>query len=181
MDVLVALICLALWVYLLCARGGFWLCRERDDARVPLRDHWPPVAAVIPARDEAGFIGRAVASLMAQDYRGRLSVVVVDDGSSDGTALEARQAAGDRPDRPLTVIAGSAPPAGWTGKLWALRQGIEAAAADAQRPQYLLLTDADIAHAPDTGRAIEWRTVHPDSGSKGASPTLWSGKTFPQM
>ena len=150
MDVLVALICLALWVYLLCARGGFWLCRERDDARVPLRDHWPPVTAVIPARDEAGFIGRAVASLMAQDYRGRLSLVVVDDGSSDGTALEARRAAGDRPDRPLTVIAGSAPPAGWTGKLWALRQGIEAAAADAQRPQYLLLTDADIAHAPDT-------------------------------
>jgi hopene-associated glycosyltransferase HpnB len=135
---------------LLCARGGFWLCRERDGARVPLRDDWPPVTAVIPARDEAGFIGRAVASLMAQDYRGRLSLVVVDDGSSDGTALEARRAAGDRPDRLLTVIAGSAPPTGWTGKLWALRQGIEAAAADAQRPQYLLLTDADIAHAPDT-------------------------------
>lgn len=147
MDVLVALICLALWIYLIGARGGFWLCRERDDARVPVREDWPPVTAVIPARDEAGFIGRAVASLMAQDYRGRLSVVVVDDGSSDGTALEAQRAASGRP---LTLITGSAPPAGWTGKLWALRQGIEAAEADAQRSQYLLLTDADIAHAPDT-------------------------------
>jgi len=83
------------------------------------------VVAVIPARDEADVIGRAVASLPGQDYRGELHIVVVDDRSSDGTAEAARAAAasaggGDA----LTVAMAEQLPPGWTGKLWAVRQGI---------------------------------------------------------
>jgi hopene-associated glycosyltransferase HpnB len=103
---------------------------------------------VIPARDEDDVIGRAVASLLAQDYRGELHVIVVDDRSSDGTAAAAHAPTGpaDAADR-LTVATAEQLPAGWTGKLWAVRQGI--AIAHPRRPDYLLLTDADIVHAPD--------------------------------
>jgi len=101
----------------------------------------------VPARDEADVIGRAIGSLLAQDYRGAVHIIVVDDHSGDGTAAVARDAAAQAgaSDR-LTVIASAPMPAGWTGKLWAMRQG--AAAARAHGPDYLLLTDADIVHAP---------------------------------
>jgi hopene-associated glycosyltransferase HpnB len=101
------------------------------------------VAIVIPARNEAALVGQAVDSLVRQDYAGRFHIFVVDDQSSDETAARARAAAG--PGR-LTVI--SVPPRaeGWTGKLWAVSAGIRAAAPD--EPEYFLLTDADITHAP---------------------------------
>ncbi|MEI9965451.1 MAG: glycosyltransferase [Caulobacteraceae bacterium] len=83
--------------------------------------------AVVPARDEADVIGRAVGSLLAQDYPGPFRVILVDDQSSDGTADIARRAVGAE-DR-LQVIEGKPLPAGWTGKLWALAQGVEAASA----------------------------------------------------
>ena len=134
----------AVWVYLIAFRGGFW--RLPDDAAaagpMPARS----IVAVIPARDEADVIGRAVASLLAQDYRGELHIVVVDDRSSDGTAAVVHAAAAGAADR-LTVVTGEPLPSGWTGKLWAVRQGIAIAAP--RRPDYLLLTDADIVHAPD--------------------------------
>jgi hopene-associated glycosyltransferase HpnB len=136
----------AVWLYLIAFRGAFW--RVPDGALAagpPLRRS---VVAVIPARDEADVIGRAVASLLAQDYRGGLHIVVVDDRSSDGTAEVARAAtasAGGR-DR-LTVVMAEQLPPGWTGKLWAVREGV--AIANRGDPDYLLLTDADIVHAPD--------------------------------
>jgi hopene-associated glycosyltransferase HpnB len=144
---------LVIWLYLLAGRGGFWLGRERDDAVPPRRGTggvWPAVAAVIPARDEADCVGETVASLLRQDYAGSFCVIVVDDQSRDGTADVARAAAAalGAPDR-LTVLSGRALPAGWTGKLWAQQQGVEAANALAQPPDYLLLTDADIVYAPD--------------------------------
>jgi hopene-associated glycosyltransferase HpnB len=145
--ILAALAC-AIWLYLLAGRGGFWLARERDRGALPPPAAWPKVAIVAPARDEAEGIGASMASLMRQDYPGDWSIVLVDDGSSDGTAAIARQAALDcGAAGRLEVVAGKPLPAGWTGKLWAVKQGIEAA--QARVPAYLLLTDADIVYAPD--------------------------------
>ena len=137
-----AALALAIWLYLVFARGGFWRAgeRERGAAAPPI---WPEVVAVIPARDEAQTIGATLASLLAQDYRGRLRIVLVDDESADGTAGFARAAAGGS-DR-LEIVAGSATPQGWTGKLWAVAQGV----AQAGAPDYLLLSDADIAYERD--------------------------------
>ena len=144
---------LAVWIYLLAGRGGFWLGRERDDgaARDAGADATPrpSVVAVIPARDEADLIAHSIGSLLGQDYRGRFSIVLVDDQSADGTASAALAAAeaigaGDR----LRVVAGTPPPSGWTGKLWAMRQGLAALEADGKAPQYVLFSDADIGYAP---------------------------------
>src|SRR5437588_4330786 len=125
---IVAALALAIWLYLLIGHGGFWLASERDDGEVPLLAAWPNVAIVIPARDEAECIGESIASLMRQDYPGDWSIVVIDDGSSDGTAAIAqRTAAALAADARIEVIAGRPLPARWTGKLWALQHGIEAA------------------------------------------------------
>jgi hopene-associated glycosyltransferase HpnB len=149
----IAIIALGIWVYLTFFRGGFWTCSERDAAAIPERPAWPPVAVVVPARNEADVVARSVGSLLAQDYPGTMNVVMVDDDSGDGTAEVARSAAAVLPagDR-LTVVTGSGPAPGWTGKLHAVKQGIATAEALPTRPDYLLLTDADIEHAPDTLR-----------------------------
>jgi hopene-associated glycosyltransferase HpnB len=141
----------AVWVYLIAFRGGFWRIERGPGslAAAPARS----VVAVIPARDEAEVIGDAVASLLAQDYAGRFDIVIVDDHSADGTAeiSRAAAAAAGAPDR-VTVIAAQPVPAGWTGKLWAVHQGTAHAAG--MRPDYLLLTDADIVHAADNLRGL---------------------------
>jgi hopene-associated glycosyltransferase HpnB len=147
---------LAIWLYLLFGRGFFWLMRERDEFDQPDdvdREHWPSVTAVVPARDEADVIARSLSSLLLQNYPGRLRVILVDDQSQDGTADAAR--AFGRTEK-LEVIAGAARPAGWTGKLWAVQQGVAAATAE-DAPDYLWLTDADIAHAPDNLRRLVTR------------------------
>ncbi|HWD59939.1 MAG TPA: glycosyltransferase [Stellaceae bacterium] len=145
------LLAAAAWTYLLVFRGAFWRIERGDLApeAAPVRS----VVAVIPARDEAEIIGGAVTSLLAQDFAGRLDIVIVDDHSSDGTAEIARQAAADAGGAGrVTVIPAEPVPAGWTGKLWAVRQG--AAVAARMRPDYLLLTDADIVHAADNLRGL---------------------------
>jgi hopene-associated glycosyltransferase HpnB len=143
---------LVIWVYLLVGRGGFWLAHERDDVAEPAEPpSWPAVTAVVPARDEADVITRSIGSLLAQDYPGPFRVVLVDDDSSDGTGRLAR---GLPNAEALSVLQGAPLPAGWTGKLWAMKQGVEAAGAVEPAPKYLLLTDADIAHAPDNLRRL---------------------------
>ena len=139
---------LAVWLYLIFARGAFWRCSQRDDWPSPQVPARPPVAAVVPARNEADCIGRTIASLLAQDYPGPWTVILVDDDSSDGTAEIAHRGA-DGNER-LKVVRSRGLPAGWTGKLWAIKQGIDAAAALPQPPVYVLLTDADIVHATDS-------------------------------
>ncbi|MBC9725378.1 glycosyltransferase [Streptomyces sp. TRM68367] len=142
---------LAAWLWLLLCQGFFW----RTDVRLPPRrepDVWPPVCVVVPARDEAAALPASLPSLLAQDYPGRAEVFLVDDGSGDGTGQLARELARRHGGLPLTVNSPGEPPAGWTGKLWAVRHGI--GLARARDPEYLLLTDADIAHAPDSLRTL---------------------------
>jgi hopene-associated glycosyltransferase HpnB len=149
----VAFLALAIWVYLLLGRGGFWFCGERDDTAAPSGSDGtgprPSIVAVIPARDEADVIAESVGSLLAQDYRGQFSLVLVDDQSSDGTAAAASAAAAalGRSER-LRVVAGTHPPSGWTGKLWAMRQGLAALETDSDVPDLILFSDADIRYAP---------------------------------
>jgi hopene-associated glycosyltransferase HpnB len=178
------------WAYLLIGHGGYW----RTDQRLPPADRpgpsagpaapaglagladpadpvgpadWPSVAAVVPARDEASILPQTLPALLAQDYPGRLTVLVVDDESSDGTAevaarLGERAVPAGQPGesgqpggsggsgRSLRVVPGRPAPAGWAGKVWAMEQG-RSAAADVD---YLLFTDADIACAPATLTAL---------------------------
>lgn len=153
---LLAAVSLAIWLYLVFARGLFWLARERDDRDQPADPAvWPAVCAVVPARNEADVIARSIGGLLAQDYPGPLRVILVDDDSDDGTAEAAQAAARDlgREDR-LEVITGAPLPSGWTGKLWAVSQGVARAGALDQPPELLLLTDADIAHTPDNLRRL---------------------------
>jgi hopene-associated glycosyltransferase HpnB len=149
------LLALAIWLYLLIGRGGFWLTRERDggdSAAIPAR--WPSVTAVVPARNEADVIERSIASLLRQDYPGTFRVVLVDDGSDDGTATRASAAVGGDDAGRLEVLRGSALPAGWTGKVWAQHHGVSHVLSSADTPDYLLLTDADIGHTPDNLRSL---------------------------
>ena len=145
---------LAAWLYLLVARDGFWLASERDQGTASTPARWPRVVAIVPARDEADVIARSIGSLLAQDYPGDYRIILVDDESRDGTAGIAAGEAERRGGNRLTVISGRPPPPCWTGKLWALAQGIE----QAGETDYLWLTDADIGHAPDNLRRLVGRS-----------------------
>jgi len=135
----VTTVALLAWVYLACLHGRFW---QAGPALAPARPlHAPPVAVVVPARDEAELIARSIGSLLAQDYPGALRIVLVDDGSADATAAIARALPGAA--ERLTVLEGTHRPAGWAGKPWAVQQGVAATDAD-----FLLFTDADIVHDP---------------------------------
>ncbi|MFF9651057.1 glycosyltransferase [Streptomyces sp. NPDC014622] len=142
---------LAAWVWLLLGQGFFW----RTDQRMPVRrapERWPSVAIVVPARDEADMLPVSLPSLLTQDYPGVAEVFVVDDCSEDGTGDVARALSVRYGGLPVTVTSPGEPEPGWTGKLWAVRHGM--ALARARRPEYLLLTDADIAHEPDSLREL---------------------------
>jgi hopene-associated glycosyltransferase HpnB len=154
---LIAVLSLAAWIYLLVARGDFWRGRECEPADGPPpqapAEGWPDVVAIVPARNEADVVALSIGSLLRQDYPGSLKVILIDDQSSDGTAdvaLAAAQAAGS-PER-LRVLQGKPLPAGWTGKLWAIGQGVEHVEQMAEKPPFLLLSDADIGYAADSLR-----------------------------
>ncbi|MFJ3699332.1 glycosyltransferase [Streptomyces sp. NPDC090052] len=147
----IAVCSLAVWMWLLLGQGFFW----RTDQRLPPRAApavWPSVAVIVPARDEAGVLPLSLPSLLAQDYPGEAEIFLVDDGSSDGTGELAARLSARHGGLPLTVVSPGEPEPGWTGKLWALRYGI--GIARARQPEYLLLTDADIAHEPDSLREL---------------------------
>lgn len=142
---------LVVWVWLLLGQGFFW----RTDQRLPRRAdpvRWPSVAVVVPARDEAEMLPVSLPSLLAQDYPGDAEIFLVDDCSEDGTGDLARALSVKHGGLPLTVVSPGEPEPGWTGKLWALRHGI--ALARQRKPEFLLLTDADIAHEPDSLREL---------------------------
>ena len=161
-ELLIACLVLAVWVYFLGFHGGFWLMRERDDVDEPdPRRAWPSVTAVIPARDEAKLLSQSLGSLLAQDYPGRFSIVLVDDQSSDGTAAVARSLTAAAKFN-VAVVPGQALPFGWTGKVWAMQQGIAYTEAASDQPDYLLFTDADIAYASDAVRRLVARAKERD-------------------
>ena len=135
-----------IWSYILLGRGGFWNVREA--ASVEGAKPAAAVVAVIPARNEAAGIAGTIASLLGQKHEGCLDVVLVDDHSSDGTADLARAAARALgAEHRLDVVAARDLPPGWTGKLWAVSEGL--ARAREKPADFFLLTDADIVHAPD--------------------------------
>jgi hopene-associated glycosyltransferase HpnB len=161
------IIALAIWLHLVFGRGWFWRVGSLDADRSPVETSgivWPRVVAVVPARNEAETIGRTIASLVLQDYPGEVSVVVVDDHSEDSTANIARTAAEENgAHERVSIVSASNLPPGWTGKLWALNEGVsrfaapqngEQASGDAKVPAYYWFTDADVAHAPDTLRRL---------------------------
>lgn len=153
--VLFAAVSLAVWIYLLMFRGGFWRAGERLRTDLPAPEEWPAVTALVPARDEADVVGRAVRSLLGQDYHGSLTVVVIDDQSRDGTARVAAAAArmAGATER-LTVVAARPLPPGWSGKLWALSEGLAQVVALGDPAPYLWLSDADIEHEASTLRRL---------------------------
>jgi hopene-associated glycosyltransferase HpnB len=168
---IIGIIALAIWLHLFFGHGWFWRVGKlnADSAMGGALNKWPSVVAVIPARNEAETIERAVTSLVRQDYAGDFSIVVVDDHSEDATASIARQVADENgaPDR-VSVVNASALPDGWTGKLWALNEGVfkggvtdsevgsaglrnaRPAGGHTEGPAYYWFTDADVSHAPDT-------------------------------
>jgi hopene-associated glycosyltransferase HpnB len=162
MFIAAGVLSLLIWAYLVFARGGFWRINPapsrlvspgndsggnapgNDGQANPVR-----IAVIIPARNEADVVGMAIRSLLQQSGRAALHAFLVDDASTDGTAQAAHAAAlAVGRAQNLTVIPGSPLPPGWSGKLWAMQQGIQQAANTV--PDFFLFTDADVEHAPDS-------------------------------
>lgn len=180
---------LAAWLYLLAFHGRYWRADQRlgsgrvtgsgTATGVPATE-WPTVVAVVPARNEVDVVARSITSLLDQAFRGHFRIVLVDDGSADGTADAARVAASNHANGArLTIIEAPPRPAGWVGKMWAVHTGLvhaglahaeaaytegaHAEQADAEQtdargdrsaPAYWLLTDADIVHHPGNLRRL---------------------------
>ncbi len=148
-----AVAALAAWAGVLLHPARPWDLRPTDGGPAPPEPPaWPPVAVLVPARNEAGTLPGTLPALLAQDYPGRWRAVVVDDRSGDGTAAAARAAGAGDPR--LEVVEGEGLPDGWAGKVWALEQGRRRAAAGVPAPELLLLTDADIRHEAGSLRAL---------------------------
>lgn len=139
--VLLSSLCVAAWIYLIGFRGRFW--RSAPVLGAGANSCAARVVAVVPARNEAACIRGSIGSLLAQDYPGEFSIVLVDDGSTDGTGEIAASLAGGPQ---LEIVGGQPLPPGWSGKLWAVHQGLAHPAV--RFADYILLTDADIEHAP---------------------------------
>ncbi|MBE9060706.1 glycosyltransferase [cf. Phormidesmis sp. LEGE 11477] len=140
-----------IWIGLLLLWGQFWRADQqlgdKKSQMAELQGTWPAVAVVIPARNEADLIERVVRSHLSQSYPGKLSILLIDDKSTDKTAQIATQTAASlNKTEILTVLLGTALPTGWTGKLWALEQGFRDLQRQASPPEYVLFTDADIEH-----------------------------------
>jgi hopene-associated glycosyltransferase HpnB len=149
---------LLIWLYLALFHGRYWRADQRLNAPSFDLRSWPAVVVIVPARNEADVIEAAVCSLLSQDYRGEVKVIVVDDRSDDGTSAPASRGAtmAGRPGA-LTVVPGRALPDGWSGKLWAVHQGVLEAGQIAPEADYLLLTDADVVHAQSAIRSLVFK------------------------
>ena len=150
--IIVAALPLLIWIYLLLARGRFWLVSARNHGHPEIGANAIHVTAVIPARNEEATIGQTLDSVLQQTGVAPLNAIVVDDGSSDGTADVVQRIAESNGSLRVQLVHGAPLPAGWTGKLWALSQGV--AKAEGYAPDYLLFTDADIVHGPDSVRSL---------------------------
>jgi hopene-associated glycosyltransferase HpnB len=149
MLMFVGVLCLSIWLYLFLGHGRFWRLGTLVASKPEPDSIAAKVTAIIPARDEADVVGRCVDSLLNQKSVDALHIFLVDDASSDGTADAAREAAriAGGLER-LSIVQGRPLASGWSGKLWAVQQGVEKARE--RKPDFFLLTDADIVHAPDS-------------------------------
>ncbi|MFQ5617836.1 MAG: glycosyltransferase [Rhodospirillales bacterium] len=149
---LAGLVALAAWVALVLFRGAFWRADQRLEEPLPGPDSWPGVVVIVPARNEAATVGRCIDSLLGQAYPGPFSVILVDDGSDDGTAAAARAAAAG--SGRLSIVGARPPDPAWTGKLWAVAEGLAHADTAAPEAPFVLFTDADIAHDRESLRRL---------------------------
>jgi hopene-associated glycosyltransferase HpnB len=161
-SIVIVAVSLAAWLYLWVFRGKFWQIGETLEGEGQVETgfiDWPSVAVVIPARNEAEVLPRTLPAVLGQNYPGDFHVYLVDDHSDDGTgvvALDSARTAGQE-DR-LTVVPADPLCNEWTGKLWALDQGI--VKAGASRPDFLLLTDADIFYSGgDDLQRLVWKAL----------------------
>ncbi|MGD1805664.1 glycosyltransferase [Dapis sp. BLCC M126] len=156
---------LIIWIYLLIFRGKFWLVDQRllpaSETKIKNIEYWPSVCVIIPARNEAKLLRVTLNSLLNQDYPGNLKIILVDDHSRDDTGLVARCTAQQSQNfTKLEVISAADLPSDWTGKLWAINQGINYAKQQILYPDYFLLTDADIEHFPTNIRQLVVKAEH---------------------
>lgn len=171
---------LGIWLYLTLGRGMFWHLRPFDDDAIehPAPPRWPRVVAITPARNEAATIGETTSALIRQDYPGEFSFIVVDDHSEDQTARIAQQFTKQHNAESRVQIHLASPlPPGWTGKLWALDEGVRHV--EPQVPEFYWFTDADVVHAPDTLRRLVAR-AEPDRLDLVSLMVLLQAKTLPE-
>jgi hypothetical protein len=172
----VAAISLAVWLYLSLGRGMFWRLAPFDQGteKLPSPAIWPRVVAIVPARNEAETIAQTIAALLQQDYPGECSIVVVDDHSEDDTAQLARQTATQYASKSrFSIHAASSLPAGWTGKLWALNEGVRQAATTRSCQSASPLNDLPAAPPKLSSRAEQGICFSPadDTQAKNANDT----------
>ena len=155
LTTILAALSVATWAYLVLARGTFWhLTGEKADSNPEFSGR---IAAIVPARNEAEPIGAVITSLLGQSRA--MTVFLVDDDSSDATAEVAQRAAEKAGKAGELVVIQSQPlPSGWTGKLWAMHQGI--VRARALNPEWLMLADADVIHDPETAANLACIASH---------------------
>jgi hopene-associated glycosyltransferase HpnB len=171
------------WGYLMFFHWSFWRADQRLSEDHERASNWPEVVAIIPARDEANCIAAALRSHSASDYRGRYSILLVDDHSADGTAQLAAAIAANS-TRLITIENAPTLEPGWTGKLSALQHGLRVAEAQAPDARYVLFTDADIVHAPNTltrlvGKAEQDRLALVSLMARLDSRGVWGGLLIP--
>lgn len=143
----ISLVSCSIWLYLLACRGGFWQAGQRLDENLSELATYPAIIAVVPARDEADVLPSSLKSLLSQEYPGEFSVILIDDRSTDGTAeVAAKVAETISQTERLALISGEPLPSGWSGKLWAMEQGVQYVQKLSIPFDYFLFTDADIEH-----------------------------------
>ncbi|NEN90664.1 MAG: glycosyltransferase [Okeania sp. SIO3H1] len=150
---------LIIWIYLLIFRGKFWLADQRllpiSETEIRKNQYWPSISVIIPARNEAKLLRLTLKSLLNQDYPGNFKIILVDDNSKDNTANVAKFIAQKNDNfTKIEVISAGNLPSGWSGKLWAINQGIRYAKQQTPAPDYFLLTDADIEHSSTNIRQL---------------------------
>jgi glycosyltransferase involved in cell wall biosynthesis len=150
------LLSLVIWLFLILFWGQFWRVNHQLEANKDKdidNNILPTVCVIIPARNEADVIPVSLRSLLLQDYPGKFTIFLVDDQSSDGTANVAQEVAHNLDKtQQLQIVTSTSLPPGWTGKLWAMEQGLQTAST--LTPDYFLLTDADIEHDPSNLRRL---------------------------
>ncbi|MBU6392520.1 MAG: glycosyltransferase [Planctomycetes bacterium] len=132
-----------------------WCMSERWEAANPSHvpvSRWPRLSVIVPARNESASLPITLRSWLDQDYPSS-EIILIDDESSDGTAECAKGIAAQY-GHTMHILNGTKPPPGWTGKLWALEQGVKVSSGE-----WLLFTDADICHSQNLWRELVAKAV----------------------